>query len=75
MDMAMGISFLIVLIGCVVALVGLGWTVFDGRLWNNPGEVLIHWGMGLGMLGLTISLVAMIVGVVQCLLTNGCTIA
>lgn len=72
MELAMGISVCIELFGLIIMLVGMGWAMFDGRLWSNPGETVMHVGLGITAGGLMIMLVMFLVAAVQCTLTTIC---
>jgi cytosine/uracil/thiamine/allantoin permease len=72
MEVAMGLSMCVVLFGLIVMLSGMAWAMFDGRLWSNPGETVMHWGLGILFLGLMIMLVILLVAAVQCTLTTTC---
>jgi hypothetical protein len=72
MELAMGLSICVVLLGLIVMLAGMGWAIFDGRLWSNPGETVMHVGLGITAGGLMIMLVILLVAAVQCTLTTTC---
>ena len=72
MDAIMGFSCLVMLLGFIVMLVGMFWGMLDGRLWNNPGEAVMMWGLGICLVAFIIMLVALFIFGVQCSITTTC---
>lgn len=71
MEFAMNWSFVLVLFGVIVCVIGMCWSMLDGRLWNNPGDAVMGWGAGICMVGTVIMLVILLLLVVQYALNNG----
>ena len=72
MDFAMGLATLVMVLGCILAGIGLIWALLDGRLWHNPGETLMEFGF----LVILVSMIAMLgifgVALAQCTFTTAC---
>jgi NADH:ubiquinone oxidoreductase subunit 6 (subunit J) len=71
MDMVMNWAIVLLFLGAIVSLFGMMWAMVDGRLWNNPGETVMHWGFGIVVISMFIMLVAFLVFAVQCAINNG----
>jgi hypothetical protein len=72
MELVMGLSICVMFLGLILLVVGMGWAMVDGRLWNNPGETVMKSGVVVSMLGLLIMLVILLIAAVQCTLTTTC---
>jgi hypothetical protein len=71
MDLIMNSAVCVLLFGALVCMIGMMWAMVDGRLWNNPGEVVMQWGFGIVCVSMFVMLVAFFCFAVQCTANNG----
>lgn len=72
MDLIMGCSALLMLLGMIVVLAGMCWSAIDGRLWNNPGDSVMKVGALIAGVGVFAFLVGLFFLGVQCTFTTTC---
>lgn len=57
MDFAIGCATLVMVVGMILAGIGLIWALIDGSLWHNPGETLMEYGF----IVILVSMLAMLI--------------
>lgn len=72
MEFAINCSMLLMILGFILAAVGLIWAMIDGRLWDNYGETLMGYGMVVIFVSLVVMLVIFFLCYAQCVFTTTC---
>lgn len=72
MELALGLATLLMVLGMILACVGLIWAMIDGRLWDNYGETLMGYGLIVIFASLVVMMVVFFGAIAQCTFTTTC---